>query len=409
MKRGFFMVFANLPQVIIDWEVGKVARKRMQRGYLELIKNKKLPDSWKLTYYIYKSDGKGGLKSARTSINFGDIKKYRTEKAARIRADQILIEEGVNSGKLNVIQQTNFEDFTDSYKIDVLILKKESTQSSERSIIDKHLIPAFGKINLELITPPLVQRAVRKWSQEDNLSIKTIKNILITLQVILKIAGEWGFEINKFDTSVIRLPTREIKVKKRTFTIPQAKHIVHASPYPYNILMLTALLTGLRIGEILGLTWTNIDLEKGFIRVIQTVWQRKIQTPKSVDSERTIPIPSVLIEALRDYKSKWVSNKPELLWANEMGAPLDGDNLRHRVLRPILDDLGIDEAVGFHGFRHLAGSVLASLGVNISVIRDQFGHTDEKTTFDYYLDSIGDEHREAIEKLATALTPKITI
>lgn len=405
---GFKMVFTNLPQIIIDWEVSKVARHRLQRGSLQRIKNKHKPDSWRIVYYVDKFTKDGTIKRIKEARTFGDIKKYTSEKAARIRADQILIELGINSAEYKPEQKVIFEDFICSYKSDILFLSKESTQSSEKSRIDKYLLPAFGKVDLELIGNHLVQSAVKKWCIEDELSVKSIKNIITLLQSILKTASDWGFKVAKFDSSVIKMPSRPIKPIGKSFTIDQAKHIINKTPYPYNIMMSTALLTGLRLGELLGLAWNNIDLNNGTLNVRQTVWQSKIQTPKSEESERTIPLPETLIELLKDYKNQWEINKYGLLWTNEHGKPICGDNLRHRVLRPILDEMGLVDRIGFHAFRHLHGSLLISNGANIKIVQTQLGHVDSKTTMELYVDIVGDDHRDAIEKLATAVSTNST-
>lgn len=405
---GGFVVFTNLPQIIIDWEVSKVARKRLQRGFLQRCKNKNRPDSWRIVFWVDRFSANGEITRGRESITFGTIEDYPTEKAARLKADQILIEAGINSSQYRPSRRAMFEEVVYLYKHDILPLSKESTQASEKSRIDKYLLPTFGKINLELIGNQIIQSAVRKWSQDDELSLKSIKNIIITMMTILKVAKDWGFEVGHFDINTIKMPRRTLKPVGKSFTIEQAREIIRLTPYPFNIMMTTALLTGLRMGELLGLMWSNVDLEKGLLRVTQTVWQKKLQTPKSSESERTVPIPESLVELLREYKNDCPINKYGLLWANTAGLPLDGDNLRHRVLRPILDELGIIDKIGFHGFRHLHGSLLVSQGANIKIAQQQLGHADSKTTMELYVDVIGNDHRDAIEKLATVLSQKNT-
>jgi integrase len=173
-------------------------------------------------------------------------------------------------------------------------------------------------------------------------------------------------------------------------------------------MFLTIGCTGLRMGEVLGLKWSNINLDQGYLRVAQTVWQGKFQLPKSLKSQGTIPLPEILVTELKDYKNHYQHNDHDLLWVNGAGNPHDGDNIRTKILKPILNELGIKKSSGFHAFRHLHTSILLDKGASIKVAQNQLRHSDPRTTLDIYAHVIGDEHREAVEKSATVFNPIAT-
>jgi integrase len=408
MLKGIFMVFANLPTVtIIDWEVNKVARRRFQRGALARIKNKNKADSWKLTFRVDVLQSNGTIKREYRSFTFGTVEDFPTEKIARRVADTILAKEGINNVDYRPTQQATMEEMVVLYKREILPTMKLSTKRGYESLLDKYIIPMFGRVRVDLLGNLIVQGAVRQLS-EKGLSVQSIKNILMLLKSILQAAKDWGFNVGNFEYSAVKMPKRIVAQQGATYTENQALDIIDKAPYPINLMLLTIGCTGLRMGEVLALKWSNIDLEQGFLKVTQTVWQGKFQLPKSLKSQGTIPLPKILINNLLDYKDHYQHNVHDLLWVNGAGNPHDGNNIRSKILRPILNELGIKKFSGFHAFRHLHTSLLLEKGASIKVAQNQLRHSDPRTTLDIYAHVIGEEHREAVESSATVFNPIAT-
>ena len=376
-----------------------MARRRYQRGSLQLMKNKSKPATWRIVYAIDYIDGHGVLRRRRESQSIGSIIEVPTERAARRLADLVLMKEGINSADYKPKLLPNFYEIVVMYKKEILPNLKESTQLSLRSCIDHHIIPSLGHIRVDNLNNYLVQTAVNDWAKKD-LSQKTLKNIMMAFKAIYIAAKDWGFRLGEFNYTAIQLP-RKKKITKAFSLMPeQANFIIHASPYPINIMMLTLAVTGLRMGEVLGLTWKAVDFKEDKIRIYQTIWQRKVQTPKTETSVRVIPLPEALKQILLGYRKEWEPNHYGLLWATKAGEPLCGDNLRARILRPILDELKIEDRAGFHAFRHLHATMLVSLGTNAKVAQTQLGHSNLKTTMDFYVEALSEDHRNAVERLS---------
>src|SRR5436189_3075297 len=129
------------------------------------------------------------------------------------------------------------------------------------------------------------------------------------------------------------------------------RSVIVADPEPYNTYYWILAETGLRAGEIGGLTVTNLLLDHGAIRVSQSVWHGRIQTVKSRKGNRICEISPLLVEHLRNYVRSLRPNRLGLLFASRNGTPWDIDTVRKRKLYPLLKSLGI-ERCGFHAFRH---------------------------------------------------------
>lgn len=366
-----------------------MARRRYQQGGLRLVDGQ-----WKLEW---REDvvTLNGIKRVRKSRELGTQKDFPTERLARREADVILTKAGINSLDYKVGKISTFAEFVELWERDVLPMLKKSSQPADRSHVNKHLVPMLGETRLQDIGQRVVQGVIARLT-EKGLCAKSIKNIITTLQAIMRVAESWEYRVGKFDNSVI-LPRRRIRPKGRSFTVEQAKEMIEQAPHPYNVMMIVAALTGLRMGELLGLRWEDIDLHRSILRVRQSAWRGEIQTTKSEDSERTVPIPSGLVQVLERYFSEWEENELGLLWADEKGGALDGDNLRHRMMRPLLDQVGVVGRAGFHAFRHLHGTLLVSVGANPKVAQAQLGHSDIKTTMELYADVVAEDHRKAVE------------
>lgn len=205
--------------------------------------------------------------------------------------------------------------------------------------------------------------------------------------------------------------TREIKV----LTPEQQKSFIAALVgHELEMLFLTALATGLRLGEILGLKWSDIDTLT-VNRTLQRVTEidrdgnreSKVieQMPKTKNSIRTIPIPKNILNKLKDHKVQQSKNKLQLgeLYANNdyvfcdnLGYPID-DKRPNRNLKSILSKLGIDP-LKFHGLRHTYATRLFEADVTPKTVQVLMGY-DISITMDIYTHVMEDTKLEAVEKL----------
>lgn len=180
-----------------------------------------------------------------------------------------------------------------------------------------------------------------------------------------------------------------------------------------------ALGTGLRIGELLGLKWSDIDFLKENLTVIRTLQRvsevtkdgRKPtklieQEPKTRYSNRTVQIPKTIFIKLKDYKIEQnmqklrigeVYQNNDYVFCNELGIPID-DKKPGRNMKSILEKLDI-EPITFHALRHTYATRLFEAGVSPKTVQALMGHSDISMTMDIYTHVMEDVKINAVEQL----------
>lgn len=178
------------------------------------------------------------------------------------------------------------------------------------------------------------------------------------------------------------------------------------SPY---ILILLALETGMRLGELIALKWDCVDLDRGLIYVKCSINSSKpslnFQELKTKKSKRQIPLMLSTIEALKDYKDWQDSYKNELgdkyhenglVITNTFGNVLHPSNFSKRFFKPLLISIGIDKSFKFHDLRHTHASQLLMAGVNSKVVQERLGHSTIAMTLNTYSHLLPSIQNEAI-------------
>lgn len=187
-----------------------------------------------------------------------------------------------------------------------------------------------------------------------------------------------------------------------------------------SALYVLALCLGLRRGELLGLRWVNVDLDGAKLEVIQTL-QRvggrlQFVRPKTNDSERTVPLPSICVEAFREHRRRQLAERSDrwedwedwedweehgLVFPSRRGTPMEPDNLR-RSWGAIRKAAGLGD-MRFHDLRHTCVTLLLNLGVPPQTVRDIVGHSDIEVTITIYAHVSLDDKHNALSKLGNAL------
>lgn len=193
-----------------------------------------------------------------------------------------------------------------------------------------------------------------------------------------------------------RASVRVSPVMKWSVSLPPRKN--HSKRYSL------AATTGLRAGELLALTLSDLDFRRRTIRVNKSADDntRAIRQPKTKKSVAVLPMASSLEAVLRDYLSHhWKENSKQLLFPNRRGTrPRCRDNAVKYALKPILRKLGIpDRNAGFHAFRHGLATELAE-SEPITVLQSQMRHADVRTTLKVYAHVIPQSQRDSMERIA---------
>lgn len=326
-------------------------------------------------------------------------------------------------------EDKTFKDFSEKW-LEGKLSVKEATRVSYHGIVNNHLIPYFGDGLISNIKREDIKSFVKEKADGGKLTPKSIHNILLVFHQILDDAQVEGLVIHnpyvKIEkpkremSEVDYLKTHEIPIflgAAQTFKEPKEK-ISKLSDRPekkkeqpkcettIHALFYTAIFTGMRRGELLGLKWEDLDWVNLRIHVKRSLYKMTLQTPKSKYSKRAIDMGPRLVEVLKSHRVKqnetrlkvgsgWSNN--DLVFCQNDGAALDGDNLYHREFKAILRKAEL-RAIRIHDLRHTFASVLIAAGHNLKYIQNQMGHSSIKTTLDLYGHIMPEVHEGAAKK-----------
>jgi integrase len=270
-----------------------------------------------------------------------------------------------------------------------------------------YFVPHLGRIQLAKLTPQHVQSMYT--SLLERLSPQTVRHC----HAVLKTALHRAVRMNLLARSVMDVvePPRVAREPVRALGVQEVKAFVEAARHDrLSCLYLTAMMTGLRQGELFGLRWRDVDFERRTVGVSFAVQRRKgpwrLVEPKSATSRRTVAIPAFLAEALREHRGRQLRERlaatrwedHDLVFCSTVGTPLEGTNVLHRSFRKILERAGLPR-IRFHDLRHTAASLLLSQGEHPKVVQERLGHSSIALTMDLYSHLIDNMQRQAADKL----------
>jgi integrase len=201
-----------------------------------------------------------------------------------------------------------------------------------------HVLPALGTTRLCDITRVKVQIFLAE-KRNSGLSGSSVHGMRTALSKVLQAAVDWNFiEINP--ARGIRIGDRGPKTERLYLNSSEVLRLLTALPEPCHMIVLVAVLTGMRIGEILALRWKYLDLLRGSIQIRETVSEGQFGSPKTRSSRRDVPMSDRVRKAFEVQRAQSRQTGPEdLVFATRKQTPLNPKNLLRRVLRPTCDAL----------------------------------------------------------------------
>lgn len=279
---------------------------------------------------------------------------------------------------------------------------------SYRQLITLHLIPALGNIPLSKLQPMHIQQYVNKALQ--NKSPRTVAYSLAVLKQALKHAVQkWRLMPYNPADAVERPSYRRIKFQALNIEEVEAFMALAKEHQDYPIIY-TALYTGMRQGELLGLRWDDVDLTRGIIKVQRTAqWVTGLgrieKAPKTEAGRREVDLPATVISLFREIKKQQLENRlfmadkyqeNNLIFCQENGKAIDNSNLTRRFRR--LADANGYEDLRFHDLRHTHASLMLAAGEQLHVVQQRLGHEKPSTTADIYGHAIPGQQRAAADR-----------
>jgi len=243
---------------------------------------------------------------------------------------------------------------------------------------------------------------VQRFVSSVEVSPKTKKNLVATLQMLWKSARSWGYVAHDAVSNIV-LPKRH-RMVQRSYTLEEIQRILDAANEPEHTLYLLAAETAMRGGELCGLQIGDFDFERGLVRVNRSVWRGKVQSTRSEHTDRSFALSHQLVHHLREYLKRWTPNEKSWLLATRNGTPWDQDLVVKRKLQPLLDSVGIKRG-GLHAFRHANIMLMDRLGVPLKVRMQRVGHSDPALTLGPYTHIASEDDGKFAEQLGKILRP----
>jgi integrase len=283
------------------------------------------------------------------------------------------------------------------------------TYRGYRGYLDKHILPALGRIPIQKLTPQHVQAFYTR-KQQEGLSAKSINNIHGMLHKALDHAVRWGL-VPRNVCDAVSLP-KQTRHEIQPLTEKQAQQLlVVARGHSLEGLLTLAVTTGMRSGELLALKWQDINFDTGSLHIRRSMGYISGKgylefEPKTAKGRRKIVLPPFVCEALKQHRTRQLEvrlkagtrwQEHDLVFCNIYGGYLDPAHLRQRFDK-LLKDEGLPD-VRFHDLRHSAATILLGMGVPAKVVQEILGHSQISMTMDIYSHVLPDMQQQAMNKM----------
>ncbi len=287
---------------------------------------------------------------------------------------------------------------------------KPRTYSRYQSIIELHLIPELGDIAIEDLKRKTIQEFLSKKKKDGNLrSGDTMSSASINLMLtVLSMAFEYAIDMELCeDNPCLRLKRIPDDCKKiEAFTRDEQKKIetyIQDSDDRRLFGILLGFYSGMRIGELIALEWSDVDFDKGIIHVNKTAYRDKSKTgewevcidkPKTKSSERVIPLPACIIGMMKEYS---LDSKSDYVVENKKGERMSIRSYQY-IFEKLTEKVGVRK-LNFHAIRHSFATRAIECGMDIKTLSEIMGHKNASITLNRYAHSMLDTKIAMMNKL----------
>ena len=335
---------------------------------------------------------------------------------AKLRAAQDALDRGADLGA----KTQTLGAFLDAWLADVVWRDAEPKTYEGYAYTAGLIKPSLGKVPLDKLTPQHVQKLLNELLERggaagEGLSPRTVQYVRATLRRALGQALKWGLVTRNVATLVE--PPKSRRAEVQFLTEQEARALLAAAKGDrLEALYAVALTLGLRQGELLGLRWEDLDLDRGVLRVRQQLQHMKREQPilkglKTRASRRDLDLPARLVLHLRAHRARQrreIEGKGDawrehgLVFPSAVGTPMTPRNLVRRY-QDLLGRAGLP-ARRFHDLRHTAASLMFERGLEATTVQRVLGHSSITITNDTYLHLMPRAKRRSAEVMDDVLS-----
>ena len=360
---------------------------------------------------------------------------HGTKKDAEVELAKFVTE--VQNGLVIDGKSLKFSEFTEIWKRDYG--SKELAPSTYKRycrMLETRLLPYFGHFYISKIKPTdimkfydLLEKDTQLVRKQGNngaktkkpLSGKTILEHHRLLRAMLHKAVYWQLIVANPAERV--QPPKARKPKRRSYDDEQTKillenlELLSIEDTKYKVAITLTIFTGVRLGELMGLEWQDVDFKNGIISINRSSQYLSdmgvfTKVPKTESSIREIAIPEFIISLLAEYKLWYEEQKSiygelwtdsDRLFVQADGKPMHPSTISKWFVKYV-GQIGLP-VINFHGLRHTNASLLVAQNIDIAVISARLGHAQISTTLDFYVHPLLSHNRKAGYALENLLLP----
>ena len=288
---------------------------------------------------------------------------------------------------------------------------KPRTLADYRSTIDRYILPPLGKRALAKVTPDALVRLYATWQKQGK--HRTALRVHRRLSQALALAVRYGW-LGSNPCDRVDAP-RYTAHRKDVWSQGELRRFVDGTRQNWlHPLYLVAIASGCRLGELLALTWDDVDLDGGTLSIDKSVQriggQRVVTEPKTRAGVRSITLPSDVLAVLVQHRATQAAHRlalgnqwpaGALVFSTAKGKPLSASTVEHALPRQCAK-LGLPRVTP-HGLRHLHASLLIAGGLPVTDVSKRLGHASPAITLRVYSHAIGNNDQAATEAIADAL------
>jgi integrase len=375
-----------------------MARKRRGRGEGSIYQ--RANGTWCATISVgYDNTGK---RKRRTL--FGESKQAVLDKLKK-QASEVTHLQGVDSQRIKV------GAYMDRWLKDAAMARvRPTTYANYEGVIKNHIKPYIGGLQLAKLAA-LNIHGMYSSMQQSGKSAETIRLVHAVLRRALKQAVRWRLIPYNMSADVDRPKVEKADITP--LTADQVNRLIEAArDERLEAIYIMAVTTGMRLGELFGLQWCDVDLRGRAVMVQHSLQELKgiltLAEPKTARARRRIDLPQMAVDALIRHKARMMTEGLagcEWVFCNAAGGPLRRSHFHFDEFKPLLKRASLPD-IRFHDLRHTSATLLLSHGIHPKVVQERLGHSQISVTLDTYSHVLPTMQLEAAGKFDQILQPK---
>jgi integrase len=367
---------------------------RYQEGHLY-----KHHGAWYVRYRERVKRTDGAMQVRQKARVLGKVKDYPLKTDVKPLFAEFLRK--LNAGKPMQAFSMTLTEFVEEHYIPYVQEKRASTRKGYEEIWQNHIKERVGHISVREFRTVDASRMLKAIADDNDLSKTTLQHIKSVLSAIFTHAKNEGAFDGANPVQGTRIPTNAREPGETyAYNLSQIRRILEFLPLLPKAIVSTASFAGLREGELRGIEWT--DYTGDSLNVRRSIWKTIVNKPKTPASAKPVPVIRQLADTLNAYRISMGNPATDVMFHSGDGEPMDLDKLAQRVIRPVVEAIGL-EWYGWHGFRRGIASNLYELGADEKVVQRVLRHAKSHVTKDRYIKAFDPAVLAAMKRMEATL------